>query len=91
MKPEANREKIAHTWQEPAMIQIGKGGVSDTLVKETVRLLKKHQYIKIRMLRSAIEGSSKQELVKDLCEKSGATLAGFRGNTAVIHRIRASQ
>lgn len=91
MKPEGDQNRIAQTWQEPAMIQIGKGGVSDTLVKETIRLLKKHHYVKIRMLRSALEGSSKQELMTNLCERVDANLAGIRGNTAVIYRIRASQ
>jgi RNA-binding protein YhbY len=91
MRPEGDRNRIAQAWQEPAMIQIGKGGISDTLVKETVRLLKKHHYIKVRMLKSALEGTSKLELMTNLCESSGSILAGVRGNTAVIHRTRASQ
>lgn len=73
------------------MAQIGKGGVSDNLVKEIVRLLKKHQYIKVRMLRSAMGEGDKLELINSLCEKTGARLAGVRGNTAVIFRFRASQ
>ncbi|TFG30993.1 YhbY family RNA-binding protein [Candidatus Thorarchaeota archaeon] len=91
MRPEGDQNRIKRAWQEPAMVQIGKGGVSEDFVKETIRLLKKHNYIKVRMLRSALGTTSKLELMNDLCEKTGATLAGVRGNTAVIHRIRASQ
>ena len=91
MSSQDNRDRIAQTWQEPAMIQIGKGGIADTLVKEAGRLLKKHHYIKVRMLRSALESSSKDGLMNGLCEKTGATLAGISGNTAVIYKTRASQ
>ena len=91
MKDDRHRTRINIAWQEPALIQIGKGGVSDNLVKETIRLLKKHNYIKVRMLRSALDSMNKQELMTSLCEKTGATFEGLRGNTAVIYKIRASQ
>ncbi len=83
---DSNRIKIA--WQDPAMMQIGKGGVSENVVKEASRLLKKHQYMKIRVLRSAIGDISKKDLIESLCEKTGARLDGFRGNTAVIYKSR---
>ena len=73
MKNEKHRTRISIAWQDPAMIQIGKGGVSDNLVKETIRLLKKHHYIKVRMLRSVLDSMTKQELMNALCEKTGAT------------------
>ncbi|MFX1561026.1 MAG: YhbY family RNA-binding protein [Promethearchaeota archaeon] len=82
--------RIRITWQEPAMMQVGKAGVSDSVVEEAKRLLRKHQYIKIRILRSAIGESNKLELMRLLCERSGATFAGARGNTAVIYRTRSS-
>ena len=87
--PDSTRIKI--TWQEPAMMQVGKAGVSDSVVEETRRLLKKHQYIKVRILRSAIGELNKHDLVKLLCDRSGATLAGVRGNTAVIYKVRGSR
>jgi len=88
---EADPTRVKIAWQDPAMAQIGKGGVSDSLVKEIVRLLKRHQYIKVRMLRSALGEDAKSELIVSLCEKTGARLVGIRGNTAVIFRHRASQ
>lgn len=91
MSEERHRIRINIAWQDPAMVQVGKGGVSDDLVKETIRLLKKHNYIKVRMLRSAIDTMTKKELMETLCERTGAIFAGLRGNTAVIYKIRASQ
>ncbi len=87
--PDPIRIKII--WQEPAMMQVGKAGVTDSVVEEAKRLLKRHQYIKVRVLRSAIGELNKLELMKLLCEQSGATFAGVRGNTAVIYKTRASQ
>ena len=85
-KPDPARVGIA--WQDPAMMNIGKGGVSEGVVKETKRLLKKHKYIKVRLLRSALtENSSKDDIVQNLCMSSGAKMVGIRGNTAVIYRI----
>ncbi len=88
MRDNKDPERIKIAWQDPAMMQIGKGGVSESVVKEALRLLKKHQYMKIRVLRTAIGETSKIDLVESLCEKTGAKLAGFRGNTAVIYKSR---
>jgi RNA-binding protein len=87
--PDPIRIKI--TWQEPAMMQVGKAGVSDSVVEEARRLLKKHQYIKVRILRNALGESNKLDLMKLICERSGATFAGVRGNTAVIYKTRGSR
>ncbi len=83
--------RINITWQEPAMMQVGKAGVSDSVIEEARRLLKKHQYIKVRILRSALGESDKHDLAKQLAEHAGSTLAGVRGNTAVIYRVRGSR
>lgn len=87
--PDQIRINIA--WQEPAMMQVGKAGVSDSVVEEARRLLKKHKYIKVRILRSAIGETDKLELMKLLCERSGATFAGVRGNTAVMYKTRGAR
>jgi RNA-binding protein len=88
MTRKADPTRISIAWQDPAMLQIGKSGLTEGLVKEATRLLKKHRYIKVRLLRSAIGDSSKEEIIEELCEEAKATLAGRRGNTAVIYRLR---
>jgi RNA-binding protein len=88
MKDVKDPKRIQITWQDPAMMQIGKGGVSDNIIEETKRLLKKHHYIKVRILRNAIGDTNKHDIVKILCQKTGARLDGVRGNTAVIYKTR---
>jgi RNA-binding protein len=88
MKDVKDSKRIQIVWQDPAMMQIGKGGVSDNIVEEVKRLLKRHQYIKVRVLRSAIGESNKTEIINLLCRKTGARLDGMRGNTAVIYKTR---
>jgi RNA-binding protein len=82
--PDPVRVKIA--WQDPVMLQVGKGGISEGLIEEARRLLKEHKIVKIRILRSALEGATKIELANLFCERTGAGLAGIRGNTAVIFK-----
>ncbi len=91
MKTGGDPIRIQTTWQEPAMMQVGKAGITDSVVEEAKRLLKKHHYIKVRLLRSAIGESSKLDIINMLCERSGAAFAGVRGNTAVIYRTRGSR
>ena len=91
MKTGGDPIRIQTTWQEPAMMQVGKAGITDSVIEETKRLLKKHHYIKVRLLRSAIGETSKLDMINMLCERSGATFAGIRGNTAVLYRTRGSR
>ena len=88
MKDVKDQNRISIVWQDPAMVQIGKGGLSDNVVEEVKRLLKKHQYIKVRVLRNAIRDKGKDEIIALLCQRTGARLDGLRGNTAVIYKTR---
>jgi RNA-binding protein len=81
--------KVGIAWQDPAMMQIGKSGMTDGVIEEAKRLLKKHKYVKVRLLQSSIgENDSKQALFETLSAKAGAMLIGIRGNTAVMFRVR---
>ena len=88
MKDGKDSKRIQITWQDPSMMQIGKGGVSENIVEEAKRLLKRHQFIKVRILRNAIGDKNKTEIIDLLCQKTGARLDGMRGNTAVIYKTR---
>ena len=81
--------RVGIAWQDPAMLRIGKSGVSDSVIEEARRLLKKHRYIKVRLLRSTrADKISKQTILKNLCSRVGAQLVGIRGNTAVLFKPR---
>ncbi|MFW9802659.1 MAG: YhbY family RNA-binding protein [Candidatus Thorarchaeota archaeon] len=82
-----DKTRINIVWQDPAIMQIGKSGLSEGIIKETKRLLKKHKYIKVRLLRSAVTSSSKKEIFESLAEGTGSHLAGIRGNTAVLFKL----
>lgn len=86
-KPDPTR--IAIAWQEPVLMQVGKSGLTEGIVAEAKRLMKKHKYIKVRLLRSTgSDKYSKKGIFEDLCKQIGAGLAGVRGNTAVIYKTR---
>ena len=81
--------KISDTWNAPAMIQIGKGGISEGIIAEAKRIIKRHKYVKVKLLRSTgADKYTKQGIFDELCQKIGATVAGIRGNTAVIYKLR---
>jgi RNA-binding protein YhbY len=89
MSKKPDPARIGITWQEPAMMQIGKGGLSEVVIKEATRLLRKHRYIKVRLLRTGGGSTpSKQGIFEELTNELGATLVGVRGNTAVIYKLR---
>lgn len=81
--------KISDAWNEPALIQIGKGGISEGIIAEAKRIIKRHKYVKVKLLRSTgADKYTKRGVFEELCQKIGATLVGIRGNTAVIYRLR---
>ena len=82
-----DRTRISIAWQDPAIMQIGKGGLSEGIIKETKRLLKKHKYIKVRLLRSAAASNSKKDVFESLAKRTASTLVGIRGNTAVLFKL----
>jgi RNA-binding protein YhbY len=87
IKARPDQTRLAIAWQDPAIMQIGKGGVTEGLVAEGKRLLKKHKYIKVRLLRSVgADKDSKGGLFEDFALKIGGNLAGVRGNTAVVFK-----
>ena len=85
-KKELDPIRIKIAWQDPVMLQVGKGGLSEGLIKEAKRLLKEHKIMKIRILRSGLGSATKHEITELFCEKTGAGLIGMRGNTAVVFK-----
>ncbi|MCK5150411.1 MAG: YhbY family RNA-binding protein [Candidatus Thorarchaeota archaeon] len=86
-KSQPNSERVSNAWNEPVLLQIGKGGLSEGTITEAKRLVKKHKYLKVKLLRSTgADKHSKHGIFEDLCKKCGAGLAGVRGNTAIIFK-----
>jgi len=87
-KSQPNSQRVSIAWNEPVMLQIGKGGLSEGTIAEAKRLVKKHKYVKVKLLRSTgVDKYSKHAMFEDLCKQCGTGLAGVRGNIAIIYKM----
>ena len=69
-----------------AIIIIGKAGLKDSVVKEIKRQLKDKKLIKVKFLKSAIEGKDKKQLFNELAEKTGSEIVYNIGFAVALHR-----
>lgn len=67
---------------EPIM-QIGKDGVTDSVVKEILVQLKKRKLIKVRLLQSA---GDRKKLVDEIVSKTRAVLVRSVGRVVVLYK-----
>jgi len=81
-----NRE-LGRVWaEEKPSVVIGKGGVDEGVVEEVRRQLKRRGVIKVRVLRSALEECSFEELVGELASRTSSRVCGRRGRVVVLSR-----
>jgi RNA-binding protein len=66
----------------PCTVHIGKDGVTDTVLEELSRQLKKSKLVKIRLLQ-AVEGDRKA-MGRELAEATSSTMVEVRGRTVVL-------
>ncbi len=67
-----------------ALVQVGKGGVTQTLIEEVKRALNDHELIKVK-----VNGDDREEirgLISELSSQCGAELVQVIGHTAVLYR-----
>lgn len=65
------------------VLQIGKSGVTDSVIEEIKRLLKKKKLIKIKLLKPA---GDRKKLVEEIISATGATLVRSVGRVAVLYK-----
>lgn len=65
------------------VVRVGKGGVSEAVVKETKKSLAAHELIKVRF-----DSEDREELAEKLAEAADAHVAGLIGKTAILYRAR---
>lgn len=70
---------------EPAS-HVGKNGVTDSLIEEINRQLKDNKLIKVKVLKSAMDEMSREDIAHLLVEKTGAELIEVKGNTVVLFK-----
>lgn len=65
---------------------IGKNGVTPSLIEELARQLKDNKLVKVKLLKSALDELSREEIAKQLAAKTGSELIEVKGNTVVLYR-----
>ena len=68
------------------IINIGKNGITDGLLIEIERMLKKKKMIKIKINRGAMEEKEKKEIAKELLIKTKAELVDFVGFNITLYK-----
>ena len=68
------------------ILQIGKNGLTEHVLKEIELTLKKRKTIKLKMLKSFVQDRDRKELAKDIAMKTGSKLEQVVGFTFVLHK-----
>ena len=73
---------IASTYE--TIFQIGKGGISDTLIAQVSDALRKRELIKLRVLDNSMYGP--REAAEEIAEKTGAEVVQVIGSRFVLFK-----
>jgi len=74
-------KSLAH--HRKSVVQVGKNGLTDQMIKEVDRALDAHELIKVKFIDFQ---DRKQELSLELAERSGSERVGLVGNIAILYR-----
>ncbi|MEM3526170.1 MAG: YhbY family RNA-binding protein [Candidatus Jordarchaeaceae archaeon] len=69
---------------EPAVLMLGKKGLTEDFIKEVERQLKGKKVIKIRVLKSMLAEKSVDELASAIAIKTNSQLLETRGHTILL-------
>ena len=69
------------------IIAVGKGGVTDAVIKETGIALEKHELVKVRVMREA--PADRKDTAAELAQKAGAVLAQVIHGRTFLHSYKA--
>jgi len=73
---------------EKPTVWIGKSGVSQELLKEIKKQLDKREMVKIKILKSALEGDEAKQIASRIAEQTEASLVEVRGHTFMLYKRR---
>ncbi|HMK46048.1 MAG TPA: YhbY family RNA-binding protein [Methanocella sp.] len=86
MDPKRKLELRGMAARIEASTHIGKNGITPSLIEEVSRQLKDNKLIKVKVLKSALDTTSRSDISVQLAEKTGAELIEVKGNTIVLFR-----
>lgn len=85
-----DKEKIYQLRTEATKIKpilnIGKNGITESVVEEVKKQVKANRLIKIKMLKTSAEGEDIKASAEKLAEATKTTLIDVRGSTVVLYR-----
>ena len=67
-------------------VRIGKSGVAESQIDEIKKQLMARKLVKIKFLRSFIEGKDRKKIINEIAEKTGSEVVNAVGFTFVLHR-----
>ena len=81
------KRRIKHRLSaEGPTIWIGKGGVSEELLKEIGKQLDKKEMVKIKILKGVIGGNEAKEIALRITDQTEASLVEVRGHTFILYK-----
>ena len=69
---------------EPAIMQVGKGGISENLIKTVSDALEARELIKLTVLENS--GEAAREIAETLAEATAAEVVGVIGKKLILYR-----
>ncbi len=69
----------------PVMI-LGKGGLTDNIIKDLKQHLKNKKLIKVKLLKSFVEGKNKKDLFNEIAERTDSELVHKIGFVIVLEK-----
>ncbi len=84
------RELVKKAWHERATINIGKRGITEEVLEEIRRQLKKHKVVKVKILRNCPlrRNYERKEIPYIIASKVNAKVMGVRGYVFILARMR---
>ena len=71
---------------ELVTVCVGKNGVSPKLIDEIKSVLVKRKKMRVKFLKSCLQGSDRVSLAEDIKAKTKARNASIRGNTVILEQ-----
>lgn len=75
-----------NTHELKATLQIGKNGITASFIEELNKQLKKRKIVKIRLLRSFLEGSDRTEAALRLSNETKSAIVSLTGFAIVLRK-----
>ena len=68
------------------ILNVGKNGITDSLIDEIKKQVKANRLIKIKMLKTSSQGEGIKITAQKLAEMTNTTLIEVKGSTVVLYR-----